>query len=106
MAEQHLGTAARAPVRRTLVAVRAYDDQIEAVPLGVLGKRCSRIVAVDHVERQPLAAGFVEPPRQPGPLRLGRTGNLGGDLGMDRTAHGDEDVDLTIETARQGDRGP
>ena len=77
------------------------DDQVEAVPLGVLGERSSGVVAIDDVERQPGTARFGEAPCQTGTLGVRRTSKLCRGFGMGWTAQRDQDVDLTVELARQ-----
>jgi len=106
MADQCLRAAAHPAVGSALVPMRTDDDQVEAVPLGVLGERNRGVVAIDDVERQPSAACVGEAPGQAGPLGVRCTSKLCRRLGMSWTAQRDQDMDLTVELARQADSRP
>ena len=86
--------------------MRTDDDQVEAVPLGVLGERSSGVVAINDVERQPGTADLGEASGQPGTLGVRCTSKLCRRLGMGWTAQRDQDVDLTVEPAHQAGRRP
>lgn len=86
--------------------VGTHHDQVEAVTLGVLGQRGSKVVPLDQVKWQPVAPGFGEGPGQSVPLYINHMGRLRRGLGVDWRAHRPKNVDLAVEATSQGSGGP
>ena len=91
---------------RALVSVGADNEQVETMTLRVLRERTSRVVAVDHVERQPGTPSLGEASGQPGPLRVGGTGGRGRSLGVNRLVHRHQHMDLAAQATRQSVGSP